>query len=288
MDTLVTAEWLKQHINDSDLVILDCTVVTMPDSTDPRGLHNVSGRPDYELGHIPNAGFADLKLELCKPNDPVEFDLLSPEQFCAAMSELGVGDDSRVVLYDANYTGWAARVWWMLRWVGFDNAAILNGGLTAWTSTGNELSLEPVSRAAQKLTAKPRPELIAHHDEVLASIDNDAVILIDTLPEEFYRGELSIYPRPGHIPGAVNINGLSLLDKTGHLLKQGELASMHAFDHNARIITYCGGGIVASTDAFVLTRLGFNNVAVYMASLEEWTADSNNPMETDTKGVGEK
>lgn len=169
MDTLVTAEWLKQHINDSDIVILDCTVVTMPDANDPRGLHNVSGRPDYELGHIPNAGFADLKDELCKSNGPVEFDLLSPEQFCASMSELGVGNDSRVVLYDANYTGWAARVWWMLRWVGFDNAAILDGGLAAWTSTGNELSLEPVSRPAQQLTSNPRPELIAQHDEVLAS-----------------------------------------------------------------------------------------------------------------------
>lgn len=280
MDTLVTAEWLKQHINDSSLVILDCTVVTMPDENDPRGLHNVSGRPDYELGHIPNAGFADLKAELCKSNDPVEFDLLSPEQFCAAMSELGVGDDTHVVLYDTNYTGWAARVWWMLRWVGFDNAAILDGGLSAWTSTGNELSLEPVSRPAQLLTPIPRPELIAHYDEVLASIDNEAVILIDTLPEEFYRGEMSMYPRTGHIPDAVNINGLSLLDKTGCLLKQDELASMHAFGHNARIITYCGGGIVASTDAFVLTRLGFNNVAVYMASLEEWTADPNNPMQT--------
>ena len=280
METLVTAEWLKQHINDSDLVILDCTVVTMPDANDARGLHNVSGRPDYELGHIPNAGFADLKDKLCKSTGPVEFDLLSPEQFCASMSELGVGDDSHVVLYDANYTGWAARVWWMLSWVGFDNAAILDGGLAAWTSTGNKLSLEPVSRPVQQLTPKTRPELIAQQDEVLASIDNEAVILIDTLPEEFYRGEMSIYPRPGHIPDAVNINGLSLLDKTGHLLRQDELASMHAFDHNARIITYCGGGIVASTDAFVLTRLGFNNVAVYMASLEEWTADPNNPMET--------
>lgn len=280
MDTLVTADWLKQHINDSDLVILDCTVVTMPDENDPRGLSNVSGRPDYELGHIPNAGFADLKVDLSKPNDPIEFDLLSPEQFCTSMSELGVGDDSSVVLYDANYTGWAARVWWMLRWVGFDNAAILDGGLSAWTSTGNELSLDPVNRPARKLTPKTRPELIAHHDEVLAGIDNDAVVLIDTLPKEFYRGEMSIYPRPGHISGAVNIDGLSLLDKRGHMLKQDELVAMHAFDHNARIITYCGGGIVASTDAFVLTRLGFNNVAVYMASLEEWTADSNNPMET--------
>jgi len=279
MDTLVTAEWLKQHINDPNLVVLDCTVVTMPDANDARGLHNVSGRPEYELGHIPKAGFADLKDVLCKSTGPVEFDLLTPEQFCAVMGELGVGDDSNVVLYDANYTGWAARVWWMLRWVGFDNAAILDGGLTAWTSTGNRLSLEPVSRSAQHLSPKPRPELIAQHDEVLASIENEAVILIDTLPEEFYRGEMSIYPRSGHIPSAVNINGLSLLDKRGHLLRQDKLAAMHPFDRNARIITYCGGGIVASTDAFVLTRLGFNNVAVYMASLEEWTADSNNPME---------
>lgn len=279
MDTLVSAEWLKQHINDQDLVLLDCTVVTMPNADDPRGLHNVSGRPDYELGHIPNAGFADLKSELCKPNGPVEFDLLSPEQFCAAMGELGVGDDSRVVLYDANYTGWAARVWWMLRWVGFDNAAILDGGLAAWTSNGNELSLDPVIRAVKTLTPKPRPDLIANHDEVAASINDDTVILIDTLPEAFYRGEMSIYPRAGHIKSAVNIDGLSLLDKNGHLLPENELAAMHNFDRNARIITYCGGGIVASTDAFVLSRLGYNNVAVYMASLEEWTTDPGNPME---------
>ena len=280
MDTLVSAAWLKQHINDADLVVLDCTVVTMPDSSDPRGLHNVSGRPDYELGHILNAGFADLKGELCKTNEPVEFDLLSPEQFCTVMGELGVGDDSRVVLYDANYTGWAARVWWMLRWVGFDNAAILDGGLTAWTSTGNELSLEPVTRPVKTLTPNPRPELIAHHDEVLASINDASVTLVDTLPEAFYRGELSIYPRAGHISGAVNIDGLSLFDKNGHLLSQDVLAAMHGFDRNTRIITYCGGGIVASTDAFVLTRLGYDNVAVYIASLEEWATDPGNPMET--------
>ena len=280
MDTLVSAEWLEQHINEPDLVVLDCTVVTMPDEHDPRGLKNVSGRPDYELGHIPNAGFADLKTELCKTNGPVEFGLLSPEQFCEVMGKLGVGDDYRVVLYDANYTGWAARVWWMLRWVGFDHAAILDGGLSAWTSKGYELSLDPVNHALKTLTAKPRPELIAYHDEVLASIDNDNVVLIDTLPEPFYRGEMSIYPGKGHIPGAVNIDGLSLIDKKGYIRSQDELHAMHDFDNNARIITYCGGGIVASTDAFVLTRLGYNNVAVYMASLEEWTAELSNPMES--------
>lgn len=279
MDSLVSAEWLKKHINEPDLVLLDCTVVTMPDANDPRGLKNVSGQPDYELGHIPNAGFADLKNELCKARDPIEFDLLSPEQFCAEMGRLGVGDNSRVVLYDANYTGWAARVWWMLRWVGFDRAAILDGGLSAWTSMGNALSLEPVNRAVNTLTCKPRPALIADHAEVLAGVNAESVVLIDTLPESFYRGEMSIYPRAGHISGAVNIDGLSLLDKEGHLLSQDRLAAMHDFDRDARIITYCGGGIVASTDAFVLTRLGYNNVAVYMASLEEWTTDPANPME---------
>jgi len=279
MDMLVNAEWLKKHINDPELVVLDCTVVTMPDKDDPRGLKNVSGRPEYELGHIPNAGFADLKAELCKTKGPVEFGLLSPEQFCVVMGRLGVGDNSRVVLYDANYTGWAARVWWMLRWVGFDRAAILDGGLSAWTSAGNALSLDPVTRAVNTLTCNPRPDLIADRDEVLARINDESVVIVDTLPESFYRGEISIYKRAGHITGAVNVDGLSLLDKQGHLLSSDTLATMHDFDRNARVITYCGGGIVASTDAFVLTRLGFNNVAVYMASLEEWTTDPSNPME---------
>jgi thiosulfate/3-mercaptopyruvate sulfurtransferase len=279
MDTLVTAEWLSQHIDDPDLVVLDCTVVTIPH--DDGGFHNVSGRPDYETGHIPNAGFADLKSDLCDTSSPIEFAMPTPEQFCRAMGALGVGDDSRVVLYDTNYTGWAARVWWMLRWVGFDRAAILDGGLGAWTSEGHPLSMETVARPAKQLTPAPRPELIADREEVLASIDDDNVYLIDTLPEEFYRGDIAIYARPGHIPGALNINGLKVLDKTGRFRSDEELAAMHNIDPTARVITYCGGGIVASTNAFILTRLGFTNVGVYAASLQEWAADPANPMVVD-------
>jgi len=275
MDTLVTTEWLSEHIDDPDLVLLDCTVCTIPEESG--GFHNVSGRPDYDVGHIPNAGFADLKGELCDLSNPVEFSMPTPEQFCAAMGELGVGDDNRVVLYDTNYTAWAARVWWMLRWVGFDRAAILNGGLGAWAAQGRPLSIEPVNRPARHLTPAPRP-LIADRDEVLASIDDKSVYLIDTLPEEFYRGEMTIYDRPGHIPGATNINGLKLLDKTGLFRSNQELSAMHKSYPNSRIITYCGGGIVASSNAFIMTRLGFTNVAVYTASLQEWAADPVNPM----------
>jgi len=189
-----------------------------------------------------------------------------------------VGDDSRVVLYDTSYSAWAARVWWMLRWVGFDQAAILDGGLKAWTDEGRPLSTEPANRAAKQLTPAPRPELIADQGEVLASIDNPDVSLIDTLPEAFYRGEMSLYARHGHIPGASNICGLDLLDESGRFRSDSDLKAMHNGDRNARTITYCGGGIMASAHAFAMTRLGFNNVAVYTASLQEWAADPDLPM----------
>lgn len=279
MDTLVDSDWLAQRLNEPDLVLLDCTVTTVPH--EDGGFHNVSGRPEYELGHIPNAGFADLKGELCDVSSPVEFALPKPEQFCRAMGDLGVGDDSRVVLYDTNYAAWAARVWWMLRWVGFDRAAVLDGGLGAWAAEGRQLSLDVVSRPAKQLTPRPRPELIADRDEVLAAVDDDAVILIDTLPESMFRGDLSIYGRPGHIPGARNIDALKLLDKTGRFRPPAELAAMHALERDKRIITYCGGGIAASANAFIMTRLGFTNVAVYTASLQEWAADPANPMTTE-------
>jgi len=260
-------------------VLLDCTVTTIPH--DDGGLHNVSGRADYELGHIPEAGFADLKGELCDQGNPVEFSLPSPEQFCDAMAALGVGDDSLVVLYDTNYTAWAARVWWMLRWVGFDKAAILDGGMGAWSAEGRPLSTDVVCRPAKHLSAKPRPEVIADHDDVLASIDDANVYLIDTLPEAFYRGEMTIYARAGHIPGASNINGLKLLDSSGRYRSHNELLKLHEGYPDTRIITYCGGGIVASSNAFIMTRLGFKNVAVYTDSLQAWTEDAANPMVTE-------
>ena len=279
MDTLVTTDWLSQHLDDPDLVLLDCTVVTKQDTGG--GFHNVSGRASYDAGHIPSAGFADLKGNLCEGNSPVEFAVPTPEQFCAAMGALGVGDDSRVVLYDAGISAWAARVWWMLRWVGFDRAALLDGGLKAWTNEARPLSTGPADRPAKTLTPAPRPELIADQDEVRDAIDDDNVRLIDALPEYLYQGEQTVYGRPGHIPGAINIPLFNLMDETGHFQPLDTLAAMHQGDHNARNITYCGGGIAASANAFVMTRLGYNNVAVYTASLQEWSADTANPMVSD-------
>ena len=136
-DTLVDVDWLESHADDPDLVILDCSVVLDPD----QGGTGTSGREHYERGHVPGAVFADLTVDLSDPDSELAYALPSPEAFCAAMERLGVGDESTVVLYDRSTGFWAARVWWMLRWVGFDRAALLDGGLRAWTATGNPLSM---------------------------------------------------------------------------------------------------------------------------------------------------
>jgi thiosulfate/3-mercaptopyruvate sulfurtransferase len=277
MDTLVDAAWLQANLGAPDLVVLDATVVIESDGAG--NLRSVNGRDSFAEAHIPTAGFADLMGDLSAPDSPLQFGMPSPEQFAAAMGALGVGDDSRVVLYDNMGGSWAARVWWMLRWIGFDRAALLDGGLNAWTAAGGELSSEPIDRPVRKLSVKLRPELIADEEEVRASITDEAVNLIDALTEVHFRGEWTMYDRPGHIPGAVNVPVTSLFDETGRFRPDDELAELFAGDKEARTITYCGGGIAASADAFALTRLGFTDVAIYAASLEEWTANPDNPMD---------
>ena len=278
MDSLVTAEWLAANLDAPDLVVIDATVLVQPDGEG--GVSIVSGRNTYEEGHIPTAGFADLMGELSDADSSLQFAVPPPEAFAAAMSALGVSDDSRVVLYDDGRSVWAARVWWMLRWIGFDRAALLDGGRPAWTAQGYSLSSEPVSRPAGTLTVALRPELIAEKDEVLAAIDNDATQLVDAMPAAHYRGEMVMYARPGHIPSATNVPMTSLVDETGRFRPQDELEALLAGDRDARSITYCGGGIAASANAFIMTRLGYKDVAVYAASLQEWAADESLPMET--------
>ncbi len=284
MDSLVSTEWLSEHLDDPDLVVIDCTVMVAPD--EKTGFRMVNGRANYDSGHIPSAGFADFFGDLSAGEDKLRFEIPTPEQFAATMSALGVSDNSRVVLYDANLSVWAARVWWMLRWIGFDNAALLDGGLGAWRAEGRPLSTEPANRPPGDLSINLRPELIADQDEVRAAIGDSSINIVDALPVEHYEGQMTMYARPGHITGATSLPASLLLDESGRYRSYDELDMLVNIDRNERAITYCGGGIAASSDAFVLHRLGFKNVAVYAASLQEWTVDPNNPMETGAAAGG--
>ncbi len=276
MDTLVTAEWLNEHLHDPDLVVLDCTVLVerLEDGT----IGNISGKASYNKAHIPSAVFADLTGDLSNRDSPFSMAMPTPEQFGSAMGALGVGNHSRVVLYASSYPVFPARVWWMLRWAGFDQVALLDGGLNAWTNLDLPLSSEPANPVAKQFTVSLRPELIANRDEVFQAMENTNVSLVDAMPEAHYRGQFSLYARPGHIPGATSMPSFDLLDEAGLYRSQDELEMMHDGDREGRVITYCGGGVAASSVAYTMTRLGFSNVAVYMGSLEEWVLDPQNPM----------
>ena len=173
IENLVTAQWLSQHLDDPDLVVLDCTVrVELAED----GGRSASERPGRlrERPH-PVRRLCRSPGRPCRRRQPDQFRLPTPEQFCAAMGALGVGDDSRVVLYDGFSSVWAARVWWMLRWVGFDRAALLDGGLKAWTAEDGRSRPSRSDGLRDSSPPAPRPELIADRDEVLAAIGDDTV-----------------------------------------------------------------------------------------------------------------
>ncbi|MFW2333797.1 sulfurtransferase [Ilumatobacter sp.] len=278
MEPLVDVGWLAAHLADPDIVVLDCSVVI---DMGAEGMSITSGRGPFDERHIPGAAFADLLVDLSDTEQPIGFAVPAPAAFCEAMGRLGVGDGKRVVLYDTAGSMWASRVWWMLRWVGFDAAAVLDGGLAAWTAAGHPLASEPSAPTAAEFTPHLRPGLIADCDEVLAAIADDDVRLIDTLPEAHFRGEMSLYERPGHIPGAESIPMFEVVGDSGRVATVDEVVATHGDDLDRRAITYCGGGIAASLTAFAMVRAGYSDVAVYTASLQEWAADPALPLVTD-------
>ena len=277
IEPLVSAQWLKDNLNDSDIVLLDTTVIVEMDSKG--GFSQKSGLQQYKDGHIPKAVFADLLGDL-SANEELDLIMPTPQQFKKAMENLGVGDDSRVVLYSADNPVWAARVWWMLRWIGFENVAILDGGLKAWQADGNLLSAELPINSKKSLTLNLRPELIADRNEVFAGIKNNQVDLYDAMPAPHYLGQFSMYARPGHILSAVSLPTTELIDEAGLYKPLDELDLLIDYNKNNRSIAYCGGGVAASAVAFNLYRLGYSDVAVYMGSLQEWVVNPENPMTT--------
>lgn len=280
MGNLVSVDWLRERLGDPSVRILDCTVHLVRGE---RGYERRSGRSDWAAAHVPGALFADLIDDLSDPDSPLAFMRPPADRFAEGMERLGVADDTTVVLYDDRGSMWATRVWWLLRSFGFDHAHVLDGGWAAWKAAGAPVSDVVVPPPPARFTPRPRPELFVDADRVAEIVERGGVCLIDSLMPEQYRGEVSAYARAGHIPGAVNVPAMHLVDPaTGRFKPVEELRSMFAdqLASSEPIVTYCGGGIAATADAFVLTMLGRHDVAVYDGSLSDWTADPSRPMAT--------
>lgn len=284
---LVETDWLQDHLDEPELRVVECTslIVNYFEPSAADGLILESGRKDWEQGHIPNSAFADFLDDLSdRSNERLMYAMPSAEQFSAAMSKLGVGEGTAVVLYDRQLNMWASRLWWMLRASGFDNAAVLNGGWIKWSSEGRPVSTEAPSYPRAHFVAKPRPELIAAREQVQAAIGNERAGLVNALdPDEFAGKPPHRYARAGRIPSSVNVPFFTTADPETHVFASDDelkkvLDASGATDKD-EVICYCGGGIAACNTALALTRLGIDNVSVYDGSMTEWTADPSLPLE---------
>lgn len=278
---LVTTDWLAAHLADPRLRIFDCTVTLVPVEG---GLRPEGGRTAWAVAHIPGSGFADLLADLSDRDSRLPIMMPPAAQFAAAVGRYGVGPETRVVLYDSGAHTWATRVWWMLRAMGFDDAAVLDGGLKKWQAEGRPVSAEPCRYPPAQFEARPRAGVFVDKEQVKQALAEGRTRLINALSADEHAGRVSRTPRPGRIPGSGNVPAGSLLDAAGGgylplpALRE-RFAAQGALDGRP-VITYCGGGIAATSDAFTLLRLGAGQVAVYDGSLVEWSQDPELPMET--------
>lgn len=278
---IVETDWLADHLDDPKVRVLDCTTHLMP-PTQGGAYDVVSGRADFEKSHLPGAGFADIDNDLSDKNHRLHFMLPSPEFFAAAIGKLGVGDDTKVILYSTANHWWATRLWWMLRVFGHDHAAVLNGGFYKWTREGRAVEQGPERLARQaSFTARTRDGQVADKEDVLAAIGAGDVCTLNALRPDQHAGTGgSVYGRLGHITGSINVAAVNVVNGNNEFKSADELRVQFA-DALAkpRVITYCGGGIAASSTTMLLTMLGHNNVQLYDASLSEWAPDPTLPME---------
>ena len=277
---LVSTQWLADHLGSENLVVLDATAVPYVQPNGRPGY--LSGQDAYLVeGHIPTAVFADLIEVFSDPEGDFPFTRPTAAQFEVAAASVGISNDTTVIVYDSAVGQWAARIWWLFRAFGYDNVAVLDGGLTAWTAEERETDTGYVPPVEASFTAIERPELWADKAEVESVVagESDAALVCGLPPKEF-SGEDGHRSRLGHIPGSLSVPAGRLVARESNtLLTADELRQKFAPVKGAdRIITYCAGGIASASDALALTLLGHTGVAIYDGSLNEWVADADAPV----------
>ena len=281
MDSLVSTDSLAEDLSSPDLRIVECTVAF---SNQDGEIVAESGRSMWESGHIPHSAFVDLLTDIADRTSHLRYMMPPGEQFVAAMESLGIGEGTRVVLYDRDRNMWATRVWWMLKDYGFDDAAVLDGGWAKWTLEGRDVSTDPApEHKATRFVDRRTAALIVGKEVVLEALDTNGSTIVNALSAAQHNGETDDYDRRGHIPGALNVPAADLVDPLTHVyLAPQELKARTAHIHDAgadRVIVYCGGGISATSTAFVLAHQGHDNVVIYDGSMSEWAADPSLPLE---------
>ncbi|MEC5387077.1 sulfurtransferase [Uliginosibacterium sp. H3] len=275
--TLINAATLRAHMEQPDWLILDLR----HDLAQP-----AAGRDAYATGHIPGAIFLQLDEDLsgAKNGRNGRHPLPAREQFAARLAELGLNRHTQVVAYDAQGGMFAARLWWMLRWVGHSAVAVLDGGLPAWQASGGALSQAvPSARPRGDFTAADSLVTQVSATEVLASLGKTQKLIIDARAPDRFRGENeTLDPVGGHIPGAANRFFRDNLQADGSFkpaqqLREEFMTAQQAYA-TGDIIMQCGSGVTACHNLLALEIAGLYGAALYPGSWSEWCSDPARPI----------
>lgn len=273
---LVSTDWLTEHLADPHVRPADVRWYL---------LQPEQGREEYARGHIPGAIYFHIDHDLAEPpySGPGRHPLPKAEKFAVAASRAGIGRETHVVAYDAAGGATAARLWWLLRYFGHDNVSLLDGGITRWVAENRPLQTEfPVVPRAE-FVARPRPNWVVDQKTIDALRGDPKTLLLDSRLAERYQGKTEpIDARPGHIPGAKNAplaanlrgaNDPRFLEPAQLRARFSELGANHA----EKIIAYCGSGVNACQNIFVLELAGFKNVLLYEGSWSDWSKNPDLP-----------
>lgn len=275
---IVDVDELKQKIADPNWVVVDCRF-----SLDRPEL----GKELYLQSHIPKSRYADLDKGLSGAVTPStgRHPLPQPDVFVSCLEQWGIGESTHVVAYDQMGGPFAARFWWLMRWIGHRHAYVLDGGFDAWVKKGESTTSELPSIAA---TTRARPaklceEMWVTTDELKSELESGEVMLVDARDSRRFRGEIEpIDPVAGHVPGAVNIPFQGNMKETGGLLDASRLHDRFArvlgpVDPHS-VIHMCGSGVTACHNVLAMELAGLPGSRLYAGSWSEWIRNSNNPV----------
>ena len=277
---LVSAVWLREHLHDPGLRVLDGRF----DLRDA-----LSGQFAYLTGHIPGAVYLNLETDLSGPVQPDgaggRHPLPDPAALAARLGELGLGDDDTLVAYDDPSAGggmFAARAWWLLRWLGHDRVRVLDGGWPAWTAAGGEASDETPEYPPATFTARPQEAWLASAQAVAER--PEGTLLLDSRAGPRYRGEVEpLDKKAGHIPGALNADWAGALDQNGLWRPAAEQDERLAVLDGRPAILYCGSGVSAAANLLALAVTGREpgpDTRLYAGSWSDWISDDARPVAT--------
>ena len=282
LETLMSVADLNERLGHPELSIVDCRHALL----DP-----AAGRAAYDAGHVPGAVFADMDRDLAGPVEALtgRHPLPPADDFIETLRRLGISNTSQVVVYDDAGGGLAARLWWMLKWLGHDHVALLDGGFAAWQRAGLPVSTETVEPERGSFTGQAGARATVSTEEVSRLVvAADELLLVDARDPSRFRGEQEpIDPVAGHVPGAVNLPFSAFLQADGTWKSKQEVAEIWR-DRLADVppekplAVMCGSGVTACHLALSAAVAGIRTPALYVGSWSEWIRDSGRPVAADS------